>query len=167
MPEDKYIQFIPFSVSESDFSTLTEEEINLEVSYVNMTAIELHAVTVEPSMPGDIPDANGTETLDIFITTQPVSEVQYLNDEYVIYHTRLIRHAGVDTYKPEWIIVAGCPLHYKPAKPILLVQQKIYVYIKGTSGSVKHYVRGRLEVTYTRLSKDKWREAFETWAPTG
>lgn len=164
--QDKYLEFIPFYVAESTAGTLTEDEINLPNNFLTRIGTEIHSIEVELQLPQDAPGINAIENVNYCITTQPFGAMGWLDEDYVIFKGKidLKGEAAAGDYE---VVISGHYPTYKLPKPILIVNQKIYVYIQSTNASTAAWVRGRIGVTFVKLTDALWREAYETWSPSG
>ena len=164
MVSDKFVNFIPIAVTESAASTLTEDEIDVATSFINRIALVIHKIDLHHDMVQDDPAAAAQETLTFALTTQPMAAMPTINDDYVIWRYRFTAR-GAATGGGGIFNVIGSP--YTFPIPLIVAQQKLYAYLQTTNSSNAGYCHGRIHVTYVRLTENEWREAWETWAPTG
>lgn len=164
---DRYIQFIPFNVTEESAATMTEQEIALFANFLTNQGIEIHGIVCEQSLPADNVAANSTESISIAITTQPFATMPNIDEDYVIWKHRLDISCGQSTNEfSNFKHVRAYPAYTVFRDPILVVAQKIYVYIQSTNASAAAGTKGRIHVKWVNLTKDIWQEAYQVWAPT-
>ena len=167
---DKYPNVVPMAATEDSFGAFTEHEIDIPNSFITRTAMLVHQIEMLIPFPEDSPSTDAQETVTVSLHTQPRADHGRITDDYCIGYWRNTVRAGVAVYLPLMFSQAeGLPSVYKfpDDKPLIIVAQKLYLYIQSTNSSAAAYAHGRLLCTFKTLTEKEWREAFEVWAPTG
>lgn len=175
MSEDRYMQFINGSLTESVASTLTEQEILTGCTIAGMVRKEAISMEVReillqynPALPQDLPATGASEYVVFCLSVESgLSAMPAIDDIHCIYLNQFTIKAGVGTYLPLVCVEQGYPRAYKWDEPLLIPHPKIYAYLQSSNSSTPQKVSYRIGFTYVDLGGEEIMEALEVWrSPT-